>query len=128
MIEQGIAMLIDTALSSAGGTLLQAPKNAALPTWTYQKVSDRRWTALQSPTGLSMLRLQIDCYGNAAADVVTLSKQIRGVLNGFRGPLPDPDATYVDSAFQSDERDAEYNPDARNWRRVMEFEICYAAN
>lgn len=130
MIELGIVMKINAGLGNTiGGFLDTLPKDQALPGWTYGVVSRVRKTTLQCPSGLSMMRLQVDIYGYEAqqgADVLTIAKQIDLILNGYRGALPDPDSTYVDSCFTSDVKDFPLDPESRNYRRMLEYEIWYA--
>ena len=73
--------------------------------------------------------MQIDVYGyesGQGADVLTIAQQIDAILNGFRGTLSDPNSTYVDSCFTSDKKDFPFDPDARTYRRMLEYEIWYA--
>lgn len=134
MIEQGIVERVNSnsavaaLLGSPGGSLAQVPKGAALPTWTYQTVSNISLSRnLTGVAGLRMWRVQVDCYGYAAADAVNLSKAIAVALNGFKGTLADPDSTIVDSAFLSDIHDPAYDEASRTWRRIIEFEVNYVS-
>ena len=134
MIEQGLVRLVNgdstvaALLGSPGGSLAQVSKGAVLPTWTYQTVSNPSLSrSLTTFAGLRMWRVQIDCYGNAAADVVNLSKAIIAVLNGYKGTLSDPDSTVADSIFWSDGHDPTLDEASRTWRRVLEFEVNYVS-
>lgn len=76
-----------------------------------------------------MMRLQVDVYGyevQQGADVLTVGKQIDTILNGFRGTLQDPDHTFVDSCFTADIKDFPLDPEARTYRRMLEYEIWLA--
>lgn len=126
-------MLVNARLSSPpstiGGFLDVLPKNQALPSWSYSVVSFVPQLGLLTTTGLAFLRLQIDVYGFEAqqgADVLTIAQQIDVTLNGFRGTLADPDSTYIDSCFTSDKKDFPFDPDARTYRRMLEYEIWFA--
>lgn len=135
MIEQGIVMLVQNTPAVAniatqgGGYLAELPKDQMSlgpPSWTYIVVSNPSLNTLTTFTGFASMRLQIDCYGNAGADVILLAAAINKVLNGFRGTLPDSDSTYVDSCFQNDMQDFPLDEYARTFRRMLEFEIFFA--
>lgn len=136
MIEAGIVALVNgnagvaTVLNgNPAGFLGSLPKNAALPSWAYLRVSLVNHTTLLSATGSAKLMLEINCYGAAAADAVNLGKAVNAVMNGLGNTtLSDPDATWVSSCFLSDVEDYDLDPDARNYRRRLEYEICFALN
>ena len=129
MLEQGIIMLIQAGLGSPpianGGFLAELPKDATLPAYTYRVISNRPQTTLQSHTGFAHARIQIDCFGPTGASVILLANAINTVLQGHRGTLPDPDSTFLDSCFRSDMMDFAFDPDARNYRRMVEYELFY---
>jgi hypothetical protein len=135
MLEQGIVILVNTALASppfVGGYYEVLPKGAGLPNWTYRTISDIPNTTLQSAKGLAMRRLQIDVYGgggatqaNLGSDAIDLASSIDNILNGYAGILPDTGATFVSSCFRSDIDDF-YDSVNRSWRRMLEYEIQYA--
>ena len=129
MLDQGIVMLISARSSppAAGGFFAELPKDYTLaaPAWTYRSISGQQYNGLQFFKGLATERLQIDCYGADAADVITLANDIDQVLQGFRGNLPDPDATQVDSIFSSDVPVDFFDDSRRSYRRMLEYEISY---
>jgi len=73
-----------------------------------------------------MMRLQIDCYGNTGDQVIRLASAIDGVLQGFSGDLTDTDLTWINSCLSSDMQDFPIDPDARTFRRMLEYEIWYS--
>lgn len=132
MIEQGLVGLIEgnaavRAIAPTGGFLAELPKDYPLPSWTHKTVSQPTSATLTSFKGTKMRRWQIDCYGAAAADAINLAQAIDGVLDGFRGTLGDPDATYVDSCLQSDLIDF-FDDASRSYRRMLEYEIWFVQN
>jgi len=134
MLEQGIVQLVqgtDTVsgiASHGGGFMDELPKGQVLPSWSWQSVSDNPNYGLQKEDqGLTMRRLQIDCFGDPngrGADAIALARAINCVLSGYTGTLDDPDQTIVDSCFRSDLIDF-FDPDSRSFRRMLEYEIWY---
>jgi hypothetical protein len=135
MIELGISKLVqsDSAVKAiaknGGGWLRQLPKGQVLPSWTYATVSntDAGGRTLTGVAGLRAWRGQIDCYAESSDEAVRLSQAIAAKLNGYRGTLPDPDATIVDSAFVLDVHDPELDEAGRTWRRVLEIGVHYVS-
>ena len=137
MIEQGIVMLVqaNAAVLSAlaqpdrvGGFFAELPKDQALPSWSYRIVSNvSGYTLAGGKPGFSMNRLQIDCYGATAPDVIGLAKAIDHVLSGYGGTLSDPDVTKVNGIFQSDVMDF-FDDARRSFRRMLEYEVYFFQN
>jgi hypothetical protein len=133
MIDEGLVALVQAnagvlAIAPSGGFLSELqPKDHALPSWTQKTISNPQHNTLTSFTGLTMRRWQVDCYANAGADAIGLARAIDTVLNGFRGVLADPDATYVDHCFRSDLIDF-FDPAGRTYRRMLEYEIWFVQN
>ncbi len=132
MIEEGLQKLVQgtpavAAIATAGGGwgFGQIPKGQALPTWTMQTVSDPAGYLL-SGKDLSFKRIQIDCYGNTAAEVMRLDRAIDTVLNLFAGTLADADATKVERCFRSERIDFQLDEASRTYRRMLEFEVWAA--
>lgn len=131
MIDQGIVMLVSqsTAVNSLvakgakGGVSDELDKDSPLPSWTYKIVSEVPEYALQGEE-FPFRRLEIRAYGSSAADAVLLGKAIDVVLQGYRGVLPDPDATNISSCLRSD-RSSGFDDIRRAWWRMLEYEIWY---
>jgi hypothetical protein len=119
--EQGFVALVNSAAGS-GGYYGQLPKDAQLPNWTYLDVSNPSDYTLQGAVELSGLRMQVDCYGQTAARAITLAKAIDRVLSGYVGTLPD--GTVVQGCFRTN-RLSFFDDNARNYRRMLEYEIWY---
>jgi hypothetical protein len=129
MLEAGFVTLVMasgrvTAIAATGGYLLELPKDQILPSWTYRVVSDHGDYGLRGEHGFVTRRFQIDCYGAKAADAILLAKAIDAVLSGWKGTLPDPDATVVHGCFRSDLSDFFDDP-SRTPRRMLEYEIQF---
>ncbi len=127
MIEQGIVLLVQgdatvKAIAPTGGFFAQLPKDYTLPSWTYQTVSDPAGYLLSQPETVGQRRLQIDCYGNTAADAILLAKAIDDLLSGYTGTLTDPDATHVLGCFRTNILDL-FDIDSRTYRRMLEYLI-----
>jgi hypothetical protein len=129
MIELGVVLLVQgnnavKAIAPTGGFFAQLPKDYALPTWTYQTVSDGADYVLVGPMSQSQRRVQIDCYGANAADVIRLGNAIDALLSGYRGTLTDPDSTFVHGCFHTNMIDY-FDPDSRTFRRMLEYQIWF---
>jgi hypothetical protein len=128
MIEQGLVALVqdDTnvqAIATAGGGFCASyPPNFQLPTWTYLIVSDVAEYTLMGQSGTGSRRFQIDCYGNTAAEAITLATAINAVLGGYRGTLSDSDNTIIQGCFHINTLDF-FDTSLRNFRRSLEYEI-----
>jgi hypothetical protein len=129
MLESGIVKLVMgdpavTAVALTGGFLLELPKDEPLPSWCYRSISDQGDYGLRGEHGFVTRRLQIDCFGNAKADVLLLARAINKVLSGYKGTLADTDQTTVFGCFRSDLQDFFDDP-GRTPRRMLEYEIQF---
>ena len=132
MVDEGLIILVQgnagvLAIAPTGGYLAEQPKDDALPSWGQKTISNPSYSTLASFTGLTMRRWQVDCYANDGADAIGLARAIDAVLNGFRGVLADPDATYVDHCFRSDLIDF-FDEAGRTYRRMLEYEVWFVQN
>lgn len=128
-IEQGLVMLVQDnsdvqALCSAGGFLGQLPANQALPSWTHDTITQQTDYLLSGRDSLVVRRVQLDCYGNTAAEAIQLAAAIDAVLNGYRGTLSDPDSTVVAGCFQSNLIDF-FDDASRTYRRLLEYMLWF---
>ncbi len=130
MIELGVVLLVQgnaavKAVAPNGGFFAQLPKDYTLPTWTYLTVSDVADYVLVGPMSFGQRRIQIDCYGANAPDVIRLANAIDALLSGYRGTLTDPDATFVHGCFHSNMIDF-FDVDSRTFRRMLEYQIWFS--
>jgi hypothetical protein len=127
-------MLIQSGLGSPpmalGGYLAELPKGYIAetngPAYTYQFITDRPKPTLRGATGMAEACIQIDCFGPDGPSVISLARAINQKLHGFVGTLPDVDSTFVSCCFRSDAMDFPFDQYARNFRRMLEFELLYA--
>lgn len=127
MIEQGIVKLVQSdaavlALCPVGGFLSILPEGQVLPSWTYFVVSDPGHYVLDQVSVFGDARVQIDAYGNTAAEAMALAKAIDDVLSGYKGVLADADSTRVAGIFRSNKIDF-FDPDSRTYRRLLEYTV-----
>jgi hypothetical protein len=125
MIELGVVLLIEanqavSAIPNVGGYFGTLPKDATLPAWSYATVSDTADMILGGPTTVGSRRTQIDVYSADAATAIQLANAIDALLNGYRGTLPDPDATVVQGCFRTNMIDF-FDVDSRTYRRMLEY-------
>lgn len=113
------------AICPVGGFLVELPKNQHLPTWSYLVVSSQPETTLTGVRGMACMRYQTDAYAYNAKDVVVLDEAIDRALEGFSGPLPDPDHTVVHIILPSDHMGTWFDAASRTYRRMSEFEVIY---
>lgn len=126
MLVQADATVLSIARN--GGAYVQLPKDASLPMWTYRVISNvSGYTLARGLPGLSMNRMQIDCYARTGAEVINLAEAIDNVLSGFSGTLSDPDTTKIDSCFQSDVMDF-FDDASRSYRRMLEYQVWFFRN
>lgn len=131
-------MLVNAGLANAsppvahGGGYFQnmVPANAPWPYWVFHGVSQTRNSGLTFARGLSMRRIQINVIGDPAAqgaDVIPLAAAVDFILHGYAGNLPDPDATFVSSCFNSDLMDPDgVDPNVRSYERKLQYEINFS--
>ena len=129
MIEDGIAQLVqsDPVVASQcvfGGFWLSLPKGTPFPSWTFQVISEVTDYTLRGRTDLTPRRLQIDVYAMDGSEALNLARAIDNVLSGWKGVLPDAQATAVQGIFRDNEIDF-FDDASRTYRRMIEFFIHY---
>lgn len=127
MIEEGLVKLIKASVPGNGGYFGWVPEGTALPAWSYMFVGDKPEIVLAGPEGLTLRRVQVDCYADDGAGVINLVRSIDNVLNGYHGVLTDSDATRVQECFRINLIDFPEDV-SRTRRRMLEYRIFYAAN
>lgn len=129
MIEDGIVQLVQTdptvaAQCTFGGFWLSLPKGTPLPSWSYQVISEPTEYTLRGRTDLMPRHLQIDVFAMEGAQALSLARAIDNVLSGWKGTLPDAQATVVQGIFRDNELDF-FDDASRTYRRMIEFFINY---
>ena len=133
MIEQGIVALVQgdpvvSGIAPIGGFAVQLPKDQVLPSWTHIAVTEKPNYTFKGPVTLRPRRLQIDCYGYVFADCILLGNAIDAVLSGFSGTLSDPDSTFVQGCFRTNQIDFPLDATSRTFRRMLEYELWFEKN
>jgi hypothetical protein len=141
MFEQGLVMLLQadpavaSVAASGGFGFGELPEGTALPAWCYAIITKKPEYTLAGRAGLIDILVQFDVFGqgdadftnSGKADCIRLAEGITAVLSGYRGALPDPDRTFIDSCFAEGERD-ETEPLSRRYRRILEFKFWVCEN
>ena len=127
--ESGLVQLVQSdptvASISTGGWLRELPPKTVLPAWTWFVVTDKPNVGLIFTTGQTTRLIQVDCFGDTASDTVNLAAAIDNVLNGYSGVLTDtsPPTVRIQVCYRTDLMDEPFDPDARNFRRMLEYEV-----
>jgi hypothetical protein len=129
MIEQGLVRLVNastavTTICPAGGFFASLPKDQPRPSWAYTIVSRVTDYSLAGRQQHTQIRLQLDVFGDDAADCINLANAIDAQINGFKGTLTDPDAMVVQGIFLADQIDF-FDDTARTFRRMLEYEVHF---
>lgn len=138
MIEEGLVLLIQTALAGSppnlpgvpGGYGDSLPKDtitAATPmAWVYKTVSREPDFTLAGETDWAQWNVQIDCHGKTKANAITLRKAIADVLSGgFRGALSDTDDTIVNGIFEEDSPPSGFSDANLTFVEALEYQVLY---
>lgn len=84
------------------------------------------YTLSTGDSGLQAATIQFDCCGYDSASSVVLAYALRKVFKAnFRGPLLDPDATFVDSIFRLPTCVDGYSDTNRTYVRSLEYVVNY---
>lgn len=140
MVEQGLALYLQGQLAAL------APPVVAVGPFFAAQISKDGLSAttpmafgyrsiLENPNytlkgrGVCEWEVQIDCYGNSAANAITLADAIQGILDkGFRGTFSDPDTILVESIARIDGPKIDGFIDSnRTYVRSLEYAITYHA-
>lgn len=105
-----------------------APASATLPYLVISIPSQGHVHHLKGASGLSMPRLQVDCYADDPIDVETLAEAVRNNLDGVHGTVGVTDTVNVRKCYLVSQTTDDFSPpDAsdspREFRRIMEFEM-----
>ncbi len=61
------------------------PQGDPLPAIVLNTISDREHMSMNSATGLSQGRVQVDCYAHSYGEAKRISRAAKAVLHGYRG-------------------------------------------
>jgi Protein of unknown function (DUF3168) len=104
-----------------------APKGKPLPYVVIQRVATDTVYDLQGPSGLRSALYQFDCYATTYLDSRAMSLAVRNLCEGFRGNLPDADATPVSGMRCEKDFDLSYEEGAKGFvfRALLQFRIWH---
>lgn len=81
-------LLASSGITALCGTRIDFGENAqgaAYPRISLFTISDNENHTMRGPDGLSVGRVQVDCYGLTYAAAKQLSRAVRAVLDGYSG-------------------------------------------
>lgn len=93
------------------------PQGVTLPAVTYQRIAGNSEISHDGPGDLARARIQIDCWADSYATMVSLAKAIRAALSGYRGPMGGNPATNARVINVLDLPE----PEPALWRRMVEI-------
>jgi len=67
--------------------LMRAPDGAEGPFIIFQQTDSLRWRAINGPSGMSQVFMQVDCYAAGAYDAKELAAEVESILDGYRGTV-----------------------------------------
>jgi len=103
---------------------MKSPQNSVMPAITYFWVSGSRSHSMDSANGLSMPRVQFDCWAKTYLSAEILFEALRKRLDGFKGTAGTSPGTTVQGVFFENENDA-YEPEPELFRRSCDFMVNY---
>jgi hypothetical protein len=121
--------LVDHLLGRSGLAALVAtrifpghfPQSEQLPAIAYTLEDDSSQQTLQGPSGLRRAIYQINIWADTRRDVMAVARQVRFVLDGYRGALKDISVTGAFLDNMARERDS----DIEAYCLSMSFTIHY---
>jgi hypothetical protein len=129
-------LLADATISAAVGgsrihptVLPQGTNGPAVPAIVYSTISEITDYHTQGPSGLVMMRVQIDAYAQTAAAADSLARAIKDRIDGFEGTwtygtASPPDSVNVQGVFSETARTG-YEPDTKLFRSGRDYLIHF---
>ena len=93
------------------------PQGSPLPAVVLNVVSDNEGLTLKGRDGLSVGRVQVDCYGATYTQAKQLSRAVRSALSGYRGGS----FRLVEHVATRDSREGGTNEADRPFRVMLDF-------
>lgn len=97
------------------------PDNTLFPAISIEKVSSRRLQTLQGYSGLTDAFFSINIFSRSGGDSETIAKEVKTVLDGFRGTISGVDV----QAVLSDNEINLWEQDTEVYHIVSDFRIFY---
>jgi hypothetical protein len=139
MIEQGLYQLVTTdptiaaaVGADANGTTraywVLASQGATIPFLVFSCVATTDHPSMAGPTGLREGLYQISCYATTYYASRAIAKAVRSALDGYKGPLPDADATVVEGILIDKDFDHPYTEGAKGFIccAILQFRVFYS--
>jgi hypothetical protein len=105
------------------------PQGERNPSIVYNRITAQGDHHMTGPSGLAMVRMQIDAWAAKQDDADALARAIKARIDGFRGVMGDgvQDVTpvTVQGVFFDSARD-DYHADAEMFRVSQDFRVWYA--
>jgi hypothetical protein len=122
-------LLADVNLNSLIGTKVNwntRPQDDVVPGIVLTKVSKSTDYHMAGPSGLANARIQIDCWADTFASVMSIARAVRDALSGASFSQNDVD---IQGAFLDNERHFFEDEDAERFHRVsLDFIIWHSEN
>lgn len=99
------------------------PQGAALPGVVLTVISDAEGLVMNGPNGLSLGRVQVDCYAETYTGAKVLARVIRAVLHGFHNA----NFRLITHVASRDSREGGANEADRPFRVSMDFTTAWRA-
>lgn len=86
LVEPAIYELLRT-LAAGRVYALRAPQNSTAPFIIFQRIDSERWRAINGPSGIAQVTIQVDCYASTYYAAKELAAEIEEILDGYRGTV-----------------------------------------
>ena len=110
--EATLQALLDPLAAGGCWPVVNTSTTITYPYAVFYEVSGIPDITLESYSGLTKKRFQIDCFGTSYGQAKTLAKNIRGAL----------DAATVTSEMIA-EMDGQYDPSTKTYQTILEYYI-----
>lgn len=84
---------------------VRLPQGQKEPSVVYHRISALGDHNMAGPSGLSQVRMQVDCWAASSDTAAELSDLVKARLDGFRGPMPGSPPVEVQGIFFDNERE-----------------------
>jgi len=123
--ELRLFLLDDASVFSAVGGARIFPvvlaEGEKRPSLVYNTITETTDHHTQGPSGLVMVRMQLDAYAQLPDDADTLARAVKDHLDGYRGPMG---AIAVQGAFAETAR-TDYQSEPKLYRVSRDYRIFY---
>jgi hypothetical protein len=124
-------LLADEGIAAAVGERifpLLLPQGERRASIVYTVISELSDPTMTGPSGLSRVRMQVDCWAPSADAADALGRAVEARLDGYQGPMTGEgspaESVAVQGAFLDDERD-DYDGEADLYRASRDFIVWF---